>query len=254
MIFANRQEAGKRLASELAQYGSASSPRGRNEDPIIVALPRGGVPIGFEIAEILHAPLEVIVARKIGASHNPEFGIGAIAEGNVRVLDEPIVNLLAISKEELEEAISIEKEELKRRVALYRNNKPLPSFKNRTIILVDDGLATGVTARAAIAGVMKQKPKRLMFASPVCAYDTAREFQHLVDNVICVTTPVDFVAVGLCYRSFAQVSDEEVVALLEQSRLRERPKATVVKKAMRGKLVVGAHHAEPESYMHHRGR
>lgn len=224
MVFENRQEAGKRLAIELAQYGSVSS--------IILALPRGGIPIGLEIAKILHAPLEVFVARKIGAPYNPEFGIGAIAEGNVRMLDEPTVKFLRITKEELEAAVSREKEELKRRVALYRNNKPLPSLKDRVVILVDDGLATGVTARAAIAGIKKRKPKKIIFASPVCAYDTAQELGHLVDSVICVTTPVDLIAIGSWYRSFEQVSDEEVVELLKQSKTKVRP-------------VIGIHHAEP---------
>lgn len=230
MVFENREEAGKRLATELTQYS--------DKQPIIIGLPRGGIPLGFEIAEILHAPLEVLVARKIGHPYNPEFGIGAIAEGNVRVLDKPIVNLLEISKKELDNVTNIEKEELKRRVALYRNNKPLPALKNRTVILVDDGLATGVTARAAISSIKKRKPKQLIFASPVCAYDTARELEHLVDKVICVTTPVDFAAVGLWYRSFEQVSDEEVVELLKQSKMRERP-------------AIGIHHAGAETHIHH---
>lgn len=233
MIFENRQEAGKRLATELTKL--------LDEQPIIIALPRGGIPIGFEIAEILHAPLEVLVARKIGAPYNPEFGIGSIAEGNVRVVDEPIIKLLGISKEELNKVINKEKEELNRRVALYRNNKPLPMLKNRTVILVDDGLATGVTARAAIASIKKRKPKQLIFASPVCAYDTARELGHMVDRVICVTTPVDFAAVGLWYKSFEQVSDEEVVELLEKSRTRERP-------------AVGIHHAEQQAIHAYRVR
>lgn len=213
MIFANRQEAGKLLATELARH--------RNEKPIVLALPRGGIPIGFEIAEVLHAPLEVLVARKIGAPHNPELGIGAIAEDEVRVLDEPTIKLLGISTEEIEKVTEKEKEELKRRVAMYRNNKPLPSLKAKTVLLVDDGLATGVTARAAIASIKKQKPKRLIFASPVCAYDTAQEFKQMVDDVICVTTPVDFSAVGLWYQEFGQVSDDQVVALLQKSKMKK---------------------------------
>ncbi len=232
MIFENRQEAGRRLATELAEY--------KDKQVVILALPRGGIPIGFEIAKILHAPLEVLVARKIGAPYNPEFGIGAIAEGNVRVLDEPTLKLLEISKKGLDEVTDKEKEELKRRVALYRNNKPLPILKDRVVILVDDGLATGVTARAAIRGIRKHKPRELIFASPVCAYDTAAEFKHLVDDVVCVTKPVDFSAVGSWYRSFEQVSDEEVVELLRRSKTRTRP-------------VVGIHHAEPEANMHHSG-
>lgn len=213
MIFENRQDAGIRLAAGLAKY--------KEKQPIIVALPRGGVPVGFKIAKILHAPLEIVVARKIGAPRNPEFGIGGIAEGNVYVLDEPTVRLLKISKKELADVINKEKEELKRRVTLYRNDKPLPSLKNRTVILVDDGLATGVTARAAIAGIKKRKPKQIIFASPVCAYDTARELRNVVDAVICITTPIDFTSVGAWYKSFEQTTDEEVIELLKQSKRKD---------------------------------
>lgn len=214
VIFENRSEAGKRLALALEEY--------RHEKPIVLALPRGGVPIGAEIAKALNASLSVVVVRKIGAPHNPEFGIGAVAEGNVRVLDKPSIKRLGISKEELAEETKKEKEELKRRIATYRNGRPLPQFQKRTVILVDDGLATGITAQAAIAMIKKQKPKQIIFASPVCAYDTLRELRHLVDSVICVTTPVDFAAVGQWYRSFEQVSDEEVVALLRRSKQGEK--------------------------------
>lgn len=230
MVFENRKEAGEKLATELTEF--------RHDQPIVLALPRGGVPIGFEIAKILHAPLEVIVSRKIGAPYNPEFGIGAIAEGNVRVLDESVIELLGISPETLKQLTENEKEEIKRRIALYRNNKPLPSLKNRTVILVDDGLATGVTARAAIAAIKRKRPKQLIFASPVCAYDTAREFEHVVDQVVCLTAPVDFTSVGMWYRQFHQVSDEEVIHFLKRSKQRER-------------LATRVHHAEPERYLHH---
>lgn len=214
MIFVNRIDAGKQLARQLIAF--------MNKEPIIFAIPRGGVPVGFVVAEILHAPLEVLVVRKISVLHNPEFGIGAIAEGNIRILDKPAQQRLPISQIELEEIIRREKIELKRRVSIYRNDKPFPRLKNKTAILVDDGLATGVTARAAITSLKKRKPKHLVFASSVCAYDAAEELRDIVDSVICVIKPVDFRAVGQWYSKFNQVSDEEVIALLWQNRTREK--------------------------------
>lgn len=210
-MFEDRVDAGQQLAAQLKDY---------KDSPIVLALPRGGVPVGFAVAKVLGVALDVIVVRKIGAPHNREFGIGAVAEGNVQVLDESTIKLLAVAKTELAEVIKKEKEELKRRVALYRNNKPLPALKNKTVILVDDGLATGVTARAAIASVKKRKPKQVIFASPVCAYDTAQELLHVVNKVVCVTTSVDFTAVGAWYRSFEQTTDAQVVVLLKRSKRR----------------------------------
>lgn len=214
MVFENRKAAGKRLAAELLSLRSAF--------PIIIALPRGGVPVGYEVAEIFHTSLNVLVARKIGAPGNSEFAIGAIAEGDVKVLDESPIKHLEISKEKLKEVIKNEKEELKRRVALYRSNRPLPVMKGRTIILVDDGLATGSTARAAIVSIKRRKPKQIIFATPVCAYDTELELRSLVDDVICITKPVDFSAVGQWYKNFEQVTDQEVMDLLAQSKMRRR--------------------------------
>lgn len=220
MLFENRQEAGRRLAFRLTQHGF--------QDPILLALPRGGVPVGYEVAEILGIPIDVIVSRKISAPGSPEFGIGAIAEGDVLVLDEEVIKRLKISKEELNKIVQIEKEELKRRVTLYRNNKPLPILNKRIVILVDDGLATGVTSRAAIVAIKNQNPKLLIFASPVCALDTAFEFKKLVDDIICLTTPVDFSAVGYWYRIFEQVTDTEVVEFLRKSKKRERQSVGIV--------------------------
>lgn len=210
MVFENRQEAGKLLAIELAYY--------KNKKPIVLALPRGGVPVGFEIARILHAPLDVFVARKIGIPQNPEFGMGAVAEGNVKVFNERIISL--IPKEKLEGETFRQEEELKRRIKMYRHNKPLPPLTSKVVILVDDGLATGVTARAAITSIKKQKPKMIIFASPVCAYDTAKELKDMVDDIVCVATLVDLKAVGMWYQSPHEVVDEEVVEFLKQSRKR----------------------------------
>lgn len=213
MVFQNRQEAGKRLAAELIKF--------RKEKPFVLSLPRGGVPIGYEIAKVLHAPLLPIVVRKIGLSGNKEFGIGAIAENEVEVLDTTTINVMGIDEGEIRDAIELEEEELRRRVRLYREDQPLPDLTDRMAILVDDGMATGITARAAIQSVKKLHPKKIVLASPVCALDTVEGIKSQVDEVICLVTPVEFTAVGLWYRDFKQVSDEEVVNLLKGSQKKE---------------------------------
>lgn len=205
-LYSDRHHAGKELAKSLKEYAHG--------DAIVLALPRGGVNIGYELAKALHIPLDVIVARKIGLPENPEFGIGAIGENGARVLDTRVIRLIGIPDDVLKNIIMKEQTELKRRVRLYRKNKPLPNLKNKTVILVDDGLATGVTAKAAIEAIKKQQPKKIIFASPICAYDTAQEFRSLVDEVICLATPLDLMSIGLWYRNFDQVSDEEVLQLL----------------------------------------
>lgn len=208
MVFEDRREAGKLLAKKLVPF--------QKEHPIVLALPRGGVPIGFEIAKSMYVPLDVLVVRKIGSPHNPEFGIGAIAEENTQILDKSSINTLGISKKELAGIIKKEKEELKRRVNLYRKNRSPPLMKDKTVIIVDDGLATGVTAKAAISSVKKGKPKQVIFAAPVCAYDTIQELKGLVDNVVCIAKPHDFGSVGRWYREFEQISDEEVINFLKK--------------------------------------
>jgi len=208
-MFEDRRDAGQQLAEQLIKY---------KDHPIVLALPRGGVTVGFEIAKMLHEPLDVIVARKLGAPHNPELGIGAIAEDDNIVLDEPTVAVLGITEEQIQSIKESELEEMKRRIDLYRNGKPLPKLTNRTVILVDDGLATGVTALAAIEAIKKQKPKQLIFAVPVCAYETAETIRTKVDDFVCIQCPYDLQAIGLYYRNFQQVTDEEVIELLKQSK------------------------------------
>lgn len=208
MVFENRSEAGKKLASELIEY--------RNANPVILALPKGGVPIGYEVADVLHAPLQVIVVRKIGLSSNTEFGIGAIAEGGIKVLDETMIQVLGIDEEEIKDTIRLEEEELNRRIKLYRNGKSLPTLTGKTAILVDDGMATGVTARAAIEAVKKLHPQKIILVSPVCALDTAESLRKIVDKVVCLATPFEFTAVGVWYKNFTQITDEEVVNLLKK--------------------------------------
>lgn len=206
MVFQNREEAGKNLALELFVF--------KKEKPFVLAMPRGGVPIGYEIAKVLHAPLSVIIVRKIGLSSNPEFGIGAIAEGGIKVLDKTTIEMMGVDEEELKDTIKLEEDELKRRVEMYRDGQPLPDFAGKTVILVDDGMATGITAKAAIESVKKLNPQKIILASPVCALDTAESLQSKVDRVICLITPFQFSAVAFWYRNFSQISDEEVVNLL----------------------------------------
>jgi putative phosphoribosyl transferase len=184
---------------------------------MVLALPRGGVVVAFEIARALHAPLDVLVARKLGAPGHEELGIGAIAPGGVRVLDEQAVRWLGITEEQLQRIVARETEEMNRRLRLYRGNRPLPNVRGKTVILVDDGLATGATAQAAIASLRQQQPRRLVLAVPVCASETAERLRPEVDNLICVSIPPLFRAVGLWYRNYEQTTDQEVTDLLERA-------------------------------------
>lgn len=209
-IFEDRTKAGQELARLLEAY--------RSKAAIVLALPRGGVPVGLEVARHLDLPLAVYVARKIGAPFNPEYGIGAIAEGNMIVWDDDAVASLGLTKEDLQATVDQETQELARRVKVYRANRKLPPFKDKIVILADDGLATGVTALAAIRSLRLQKPKKIILAAPVCARDTMERLKQEADDVICVSTPVDFMAVGLWYQSFEQLSDDDVINILSRSR------------------------------------
>lgn len=196
------------MAMQLFKYS------GKN--PYVLAMPRGGVPIGFEVAQILHAPLSVMVVRKIGLSGNREFGIGAIAEGGIKVVDKTTLEVLGVDEEEVKDTIELEEKELKRRVEVYRGGEPLPSMKGKTVILVDDGMATGMTAKAAIESTRRLNPEKIVLAMPVCALDTAEGFKKLADEVVCLATPAEFMAVGVWYKNFAQISDKEIINLLRQ--------------------------------------
>jgi predicted phosphoribosyltransferase len=209
-VFRDRTDAGRRLAEELQKYVQ--------DNPIVLALPRGGVPVGYEISKALGIPMDVIVARKIGAPSNPELGIGAISEEDVMILDQPTIRLLGFTDGEIKYITGLEQQELKRRIELYRNNKPLPPLHNRTVILVDDGLATGVTAKAAIKSLLKLRPKKLVYAVPVCAQDTAEAIRHYVDEFICLYSPYELSAIGLYYQDFDQVTDKEVTDILKTTR------------------------------------
>ena len=210
MLFEDRGDAGRRLAERLKPYAG--------EHPVVFALPRGGVPVGFEISRALDAPLEVIVARKLGAPGQPEFGIGAVAPGGVRILNERAVQALGIPEDYLEWVSDQESAEAERRLRLFRGDRPYPDLETRTAILVDDGLATGVTARAALLALNRLNPCRLILAVPVCAPQTAELLRPETDDLICLHAPTDLEAIGLWYRDFEQVPDEEVIRLLEEAR------------------------------------
>jgi putative phosphoribosyl transferase len=210
--FPNRTEAGRVLARELSHYA------GRN-DVVVLALPRGGLPVAFEIAHTLHAPLDVFLVRKLGAPHYEELAMGAIASGGVRVLNETVVNQLRITPDQIDEVAQREAAELGRRERAFRDDRPPVLVGNRICILVDDGLATGSTMRAAVMALKRQKPARIIVTAPVASADTCCEFQSLVDEVVCPYTPEPFTAVGCWYDDFTQTTDEEVRDYLEQARL-----------------------------------
>jgi putative phosphoribosyl transferase len=190
----------------------------RDKKPIVLALPRGGVVVGYEIARALGAPLDVVVARKIGTPGQPELALGAIGSGGTYVLNEDVLAWLDIPEDEVEQIASQEAAEMKRRMRLFRGDRPEPMLKGKTVILVDDGIATGMTAHAAIEYVGQQEPGHLVLAVPVCAAGTAEVLRSEVDDLVSLKTPLELLAIGYWYEDFEQVSDEEVVELLERSR------------------------------------
>lgn len=210
MIFKNREEAGEKLAEKLILY--------KNESPIVLALPRGGVVVGYVVAESLKAPLNVIVVKKLSAPGNPEFGIGAVAQNGITILNNNSINNLHLTIKDIKEIKEKETKELERRIKEYNSFDSLKQIRGRIVILVDDGLATGVTAKAAIRAVKKESPRKIILANPVCAFETARMLKPEVNEIICVTSPVDFSSVGAFYKDFEQVTDEEVISLLNKAK------------------------------------
>jgi putative phosphoribosyl transferase len=206
--FRDRVDAGQQLAERLPAD---------LHDPLVLALPRGGVPVAKEVAARLDAPLDVLVARKIGAPGHEELGIGAIAEGGALVGSD-LVRALRVSPDEFERLAERQRGEIARRVERYRGDRPLPPLLGRDVVLVDDGLATGVTAEAALLAVRAGEPRRLVLAVPVCSPDTARRLVPPADDVVCVLAPDDLLAVGYWYDDFAQTTDEEVIELLRGGR------------------------------------
>lgn len=204
--FSDRHDAGRRLAALLLPLAA--------EQPVVIGLPRGGVPVAEEIAASLDATLEVLAVRKIGAPGNPEYGIGAIAEDGTRVLDREAVAVLGIDGGTLEEIVARESAELRRRVEAYRGKRPATSLRGRTVIVVDDGVATGVTDTAALRAVRRHGPQRLILAVPVCAPDSAVRLRAEADELVCLIEPEQLYGVGQWYADFTQVSDAEVLAAL----------------------------------------
>jgi putative phosphoribosyl transferase len=204
--FADRSDAGRQLAARLLPLAG--------EQPLVLGLPRGGVPVAAEVAALLGAPLEILAVRKLGAPHNPEYGIGAIAEGGTKVFDHEALALLGISGGELGRIVARETAELQRRVEAYRGARAAPSPRERTVIVVDDGVATGVTDTAALREVRRHRPRRLILAVPVCPPDSVARLQEEADEVACLVAPPRLQGVGQWYSDFRQVSDAEVVAAL----------------------------------------
>lgn len=208
--YEDRREAGRVLAGALAHY------RGR-PDLLVLALPRGGVPVAYEVARALKAPLDVFVVRKLGFPGHEEYAMGAIASGGVRVIN-PMPGM-QVTPEEVAAAVAREQPELQRRERLYRGQAPAPDLHGHAVIVVDDGLATGATMHAALLGIRQQQPAHLVMAVPVGAADSCQTLQDLADEVVCAAMPDPFRAVGLWYRQFPQTSDDEVRTLLEDARM-----------------------------------
>ena len=215
ILYRDRLEAGRILATKLTAYAD-------RKDVVVLALPRGGVPVAFEVAKALQAPLDVFVVRKLGVPGHEELAMGAIATGGMYVVNEHVVHMLAIPDSVIEEVAEREQKELERREQLYRDDLPPPDVRDRTIILVDDGLATGSTMRAAVAALRKQHPAHIVVAVPVAAPMVRDEFKAEVDEIVCASTPEPFFGVGYWYEDFSQTSDEEVHDLLALSE-QERP-------------------------------
>lgn len=215
MLFRDRSDAGRRLAAKLQEYAN-------RPDVIVLALPRGGVPVGYEVARALGAPLDVFLVRKLGFPGQEEFAMGAIASGGVRVLNTELLRRFHVSEDSIARIVARELTELERREQAYRGSTAPPSVRGRTAILVDDGLATGSTMQAAAAALRRLEPARIVVAVPVGPGSSCEEFGGVVDEVVCAETPEPFQAVGQWYDDFSQTTDEEVRELLERARA-ERP-------------------------------
>jgi predicted phosphoribosyltransferase len=218
MLFQDRFQAGRLLASKLSYLAN-------RPDVVVLALPRGGVPVGYEVAKALNAPLDVFVVRKLGVPGHKELAMGAIASGSVRVLNENVIRRLGIPNEVVETVAEEEERELERREREYRDGRPPIEIRGRTVILVDDGLATGSSMRVAVLALRKKNPAQIIVAVPVAAPATCAEFESEVDQVICAVTPEPFWAVGQWYTDFSQTSDEEVRDLLRRAASLPVPRA-----------------------------
>jgi putative phosphoribosyl transferase len=210
VYFRNRTEAGQILARSLQKYKN-------RPDVLVLGLPRGGVPVAYEVARELNAPLDVFIVRKLGVPAHEELGMGAIATRGVRILHEGIVRELGIPQEVIDVVTQREQQELERRERLYRGNRPAPAIEGRTVIIVDDGLATGSSMKAAVQALRQQNPARLIVAVPTAPVETCEQLKQIADEVVCALTPEPFIAVGGSYGDFSQTTDEEVRDLIERA-------------------------------------
>jgi len=210
MTFSDREDAGRQLAELLAGY--------KEESPLVLGLPRGGVPVAYEVATALGAPLDVWVVRKVGAPDFPEFGVGAVAEGGIVYLNRESIAEVGASDAEIQKIVREKTAEVAQRVRLFRGELPAPRLEGRTVILVDDGIATGGTVRAAVQALRVANPKKIVLAVPVAASASLEELAPLVDEVVCVQSTPALYAIGAWYEDFHQIPDDEVVRLLERSR------------------------------------
>jgi len=211
-MFLDRKDAGRKLARALLKH--------KEQKPIIVAVPRGGVPVGYEVARALAAPLDIIVVRKLGAPGQPELGIGAVSDGDQprTIINEELARMIGVSREHLMREIRLQLKEVERRQHAYRSGRTALDISGRTVIVVDDGIATGGSIRAALRSVRRNNPKRLILAVPVAPADTVEALRMEADEVVCLHSPIGFGGVGEFYRDFRQTTDEEVIRLLESAR------------------------------------
>lgn len=205
-LFQDRQTAGRELAEKLLKY--------KGEDLLVLGVPRGGVIVAAEVAKALAAPLDVIISRKIGAPFNPELALGAVAPDGTVLFDERLLDLLRLGRDDLQEEVADQLEEIRRRLKLYRGGREPSRYDGRTVIVVDDGIATGFTLRAALRWLRRHDPGKLVLAVPVAPPEVVERLRQEVDEVVCLETPEEFYAVGQFYKDFRQITDEEVVAAL----------------------------------------
>lgn len=216
ILFRNREDAGRRLAAKLAAHVDIAT-----DDPIVLGLPRGGIPVAREVARKLDVPMDIFLVRKLGVPGQEELAMGSIATGGVQVLNGRVIDALNISPATVEQVAGREQVELRRREELYRGNRPQPDLHDRTVVLVDDGLATGASMKAAITAVRQLEAKRVVVAVPVAAPSTCRELERDADEIECAETPEWFMGVGQWYDDFHQMTDEEVQIILEEAGVRK---------------------------------